>query len=150
MCVHDALRDGEAEAGALRGCRGLIVRLRELLENERHVLRRNPGARVAHTHLDRILRRGDGELHGAATLRKLERIRKQVAEDLAHAILVPNDVVGQTRTADDMKPNVTLDGEDPERRLELREKRDESHRPQLELPASRFEPAHVEQLTNES
>jgi hypothetical protein len=59
-------------------------------------------------------------------------------------------VVGQARSADDVKPNVSLDGEHPERGLELREKRDESHRPQLELPASRLEPAHVEQLSHES
>src|SRR4030095_5413997 len=97
VCAHDTLRNRETKSRSF-GRRGrLIVCLEELLEDERHVLRWNPGNGVTDAHLHRVVHGRDRTLQHAATLGELERIREQVAKYLAHAIFVPYDLIGQTR-----------------------------------------------------
>jgi len=59
-------------------------------------------------------------------------------------------MIGETRSAIDVKSDAALNGEDAERRLELREKRNQPDWAELELAATRLEPAHIQELTHES
>src|SRR5688500_6587133 len=150
VCGHDRLRDGETESCALCGCRRLIVSLEKLLEDVRDIRRRKPRAGIAHPKLKRIATWAHRKLDRTSTFCELEGIRQQVANHLAHPVLVPDDLIGQATAAFNMKANPTLNREHPKRRFELREKRAEPQRPKLELAAASLEPAHVQQLSHEA
>src|SRR4029453_11674819 len=141
MRADDALRDRKPEPSALRRRRRLVVRLKEFLEDERHVLRRNDSAGIAHEHLPGIVHRRDGELHRATALGELECVREQVAQHLAHAGLVPYDLIGQSGSTLHMEADSSLNRKHAKRRLELREKWNQLHGSELELSAAGLEAA---------
>ena len=93
--LHEALRDGEAEAGAAEAARRRGVDLAERREEHVHPVGRDPDARVADGELDLVRaaagRRGVHEHHDLAALGELDRVREQVQEHLPQARLVADD-----------------------------------------------------------
>src|SRR5688500_12807749 len=147
--LDDLLRDGEPEPGARHRSRSLIVRLIELLEDVRQLLRRDPGARVTHLDLHVMVRWGRGQLHGAARWSELEGVREQVAHDFVDAIGIPLYFLGKPIAHRDPELDAALYGQHVEGALELVEQGGEMDRARLDAPAARLESRHVQQLSGQ-
>jgi hypothetical protein len=89
--LHNALADGEPQAGPREFAPGIIVNARELLEQQRQLLPGYAPTAVTHVHgdLHRVAFHGDGDGLNERGIRR--RVIQQIRKDLAYTSLVGKD-----------------------------------------------------------